>query len=114
MTKQQKIIKNILAIVSALILLGALIDGWQYGYFQILRWVVAGSAVYTVYLAYNAEKNLWIWLMGAIAVLFNPIFPIHLARETWLVIDVIVAVVFAVSIFKFKIKEIKEIQDFIE
>ncbi len=45
-----------------------------YGYYQILRWVVCGL---TRYLAYRNDKNVWAWIFGVTAVLFNPIAPIY-------------------------------------
>ncbi len=41
--------------------------------------------------------------MGIIAFISNPIFPMHFGKEIWVGIDIIVAVIFAVSIFKIKV-----------
>jgi len=64
--------------------------------------VVAGTAILTLWTAYNLKKNVWIWLMGGIAILFNPIAPIYLDKGTWVVIDFIVAIICLISIFKVK------------
>jgi hypothetical protein len=40
--------------------------------------------------------------MGVIAILFNPIAPVYLDKGTWVVIDLIVAALFLISIFKIK------------
>ncbi len=42
------------------------------------------------------------WTMGFIALLFNPIMPIYLDKMLWSLIDLIVAVIFIVSIFILK------------
>lgn len=54
-----------------------------YGYYQILRWVIAGVTGYSAYLAYEQGKNTWTWILAITAILFNPIAPIRLDRETW-------------------------------
>lgn len=41
---------------------------------------------------------------GGIAILFNPIIPVHLTKDIWVIIDLIVAILFLVSIFKIKPK----------
>jgi len=95
--------KNIVLIISAVFLLSALLDGWAYGFFTLLRWVVFGSSAYLTWLAYNYEKGDWCWIFGFIALLFNPIIPVYLYRELWVIIDFLVAVFLIVSIFAFKL-----------
>lgn len=83
------------AIIASLMLLGAL-GQWPYGYYQLLRLVVCGISVYVAFIAYNWHKIWATWLFGFIAVLFNPLIPIHLSRELWQPIDVICALLFVV------------------
>jgi len=89
------------AVIAAIALLGALAP-WPYGYYQLLRFVVCGVAIYIAYMAYNWKKIWAMWLFGFIALLFNPLIPIYLSREIWQVIDVICAVLFIVIIFTLK------------
>ena len=82
------------AVVSALMLLGAL-GQWPYGYYQLLRFVVCGVGGYIAFVVFK-WKELWaMWLFGFIAVLFNPLIPIHLPREIWRLIDIACALLFA-------------------
>jgi len=81
------------AIIAAIMLFLALAP-WPYGYYQLLRFVVCGAAVYVAYLAYNWQKIWAVWLFGFIAVLFNPLIPIHLSRELWQPVDVICGIIF--------------------
>jgi hypothetical protein len=37
---------------------------------------------------------LWVWVFGAIAVLFNPVLPVRMARQDWQVVNVITAMFF--------------------
>jgi hypothetical protein len=85
-------------IIAALMLLGTLAQ-WPYGYYQLLRLVVCGVAVYIAFTAYGWQKMWAVWLFGFIALLFNPLIPIHLSRELWQPIDVICALLFAVVVF---------------
>ena len=98
--------KNIASIVSIVMLLLAMPAIWPYGYYILLRWVVTASAIFLVWVSYNLKKTFWLFLMGIIALLFNPIAPIHLDKETWVIIDLIVAVIFLTSIFKIKSKKL--------
>ncbi|TFB08173.1 hypothetical protein E3V08_05140 [Candidatus Atribacteria bacterium MT.SAG.1] len=94
--------KNIASGISIIMLLLAIPTFWPYGYYILLRWAITISALFLLWLAYESKKTFWLFLMGMIAILFNPIIPIHLDKETWVIIDVIVAVIFLVSIFKIK------------
>jgi len=71
-----------------------------YGYYILLRWVVSVTSVYIAYLAYKEKKQWWITLFLFITVLFNPVVPIYLNREMWAIIDIIVALLFIISIFQ--------------
>lgn len=84
------------AIIAALMLLGAL-GRWPYGYYQLLRWVTCAAAVFVAFVAYDWQKKWATVLFGFIAVLFNPLIPIHLTRELWQPTDIICAFVFGAS-----------------
>jgi len=69
-----------------------------YGYYTLLRIAICILAGFSAYVAFESEKKPWLWLFGTIAILFNPIIPIYLDKETWTIIDLIVAVIFVASI----------------
>ena len=98
---------TIVKIIAIIMLFWALADN-TYGYYQILRWVIAGITGYSAYLAYKQGKNAWTWIMTITAILFNPIAPIHLDRETWSVLNIIAAAIIFISIFKMKVAAKKE------
>lgn len=102
-TQEQQKYQKVLSIIAGAMLLLAIPDIWPYGYFQILRWVVAIVAGFNAYIAYKIDKKSWLWIMVATAILFNPITPIHLTKEVWIVIDIIVAVLFFASLKYIKI-----------
>ena len=86
------------AIIAAVILLFALAP-WPYGYYQLLRLVVCGVALYMAFVAFNLQKILAVWVFGFVAILFNPLIPIQLSREIWKPIDVICALLFILISF---------------
>lgn len=96
--------KNILTGISAVLLFGALLDGWPYGYFTLLRFIVCIFSGYITFKAYEFGKEFWMYSFGFLAILFNPIIPIHLSREIWVVIDFFAGIFMTVSIFKLQIK----------
>ena len=99
----KKIIKeNWFTVVAGIMLLLAIPSIFPYGYYQVLRWVVVCVAGYNAYIAYESKNNTWAIIMGAIAILFNPIFPIFLSKETWVILDLITSIVMFLSIKKIR------------
>jgi len=80
-------------VIAAGFLLGALVR-WPYGYYVLLRWVTCASAVFVCYTAYGWERMAWVWVLAFVAVLFNPLVPVHLSRPIWQPIDTLAAVLF--------------------
>ena len=76
------------AVLAALFLFGALLH-WPYGYYILLRWVVMLAAVWVVFCAWGWEKQWVAWAFAFVAILFNPLVPIHLTREIWQAINFI-------------------------
>ena len=74
---------------------------WPYGYFMLLRVIVCLAASLIALDIYRraGDFKLWCAVFVAIAVLFNPLLPVHLARAVWGVIDPAVAGLFAVHFF---------------
>jgi arginine exporter protein ArgO len=90
--------QNWFKILAIVFLLGA-VGNWPYGYYQLLRWAILIIGAYSVYLAYEIRKISWAWIFGIIAVLFNPIIPITFSKDIWQIIDIIVAIIFFISLF---------------
>ena len=87
----------ILRLISGVMLFLAL--GYHpYSYYIILRWVVSISSFYSGWILSKLNKSNWAWVFFIVGILFNPIFPIYLDRSTWQIIDIIIAVIFAISL----------------
>lgn len=99
--------KNIALLIAAAFLFLAIFDGWPYGFFTLLRFVVFACSTYVAWVAHEAQKKKWVWIFGFFAVLFNPFIVIHLDREIWSVIDLIVGVFMVISLFVLKLDKLK-------
>jgi hypothetical protein len=86
------------AILCIILLLLAVGGKWPYGFYTFLRLVVCGGAAYLAFAAHSLDKRAWVWLMGATALLFNPVIRVPMARSSWQVVDLVTALVFAASL----------------
>ena len=67
-----------------------------YGFYNLLRLVVG---VVSAWLAYEQWKHDdavsgWVVALGTAALLYNPLLPIHLTREIWMVLNLVTAGLF--------------------
>jgi hypothetical protein len=91
-------------IIPIIILFGAL-GQWPYGYFILLRWVVTAGAIIVVINAFDKNIDWAKTVFIFIAILFNPIAPVHLSREIWIPIDVVVGAMFIFAYFKVLVRK---------
>ena len=83
-------------IVAILLLLLAILPMWPYGFYMLLRVVVCGVSIYGATQAHQRGLIRWVWTLSVMAVLFNPLFPTHLTKEVWALIDLVAAILFVV------------------
>jgi hypothetical protein len=74
--------------IAGLMLLGA-IGEWPYGYYQALRWIVGAASIVGVWAFAAKAKWVWVLFFCTAGLLFNPIVPITMERETWLPFDLV-------------------------
>ncbi len=85
-------------VVLAILLLLCLVD-FPYGYYQFVRFVsMVGFGFLGYWYFQNSNQPLGISFI-VLAVLFQPFFKVHLGRELWNAVDVIVAVALIGSCF---------------
>ena len=94
--------KNLIFLFAALALFIA-IAKLPYGYYQLLRFFVCGVSIYAFSLNYAERHAKWLWIFGGIAVLFNPVFAVHLEKNVWITIDLAVGFLFCLY-FGFQMK----------
>ena len=91
-------------IISIVILLMTTLKHLPHGFYTLLRLVVCLTSIFVASFAYKAHIRHWVYIMGFIALLFNPIIQIHFNKSTWQLIDLITAILFIVPIFKLREK----------
>ena len=74
----------------------------EYSYYILLRWVVTASAIYSGWIASHLKIHYWTWFFFIVAIIFNPIIPLHMSKSTWQILDLVFAIGFFVSIIKLK------------
>jgi hypothetical protein len=94
--KQTKkiITNNLLWLVPIALLLIALLS-LPYYYYQLMRWAICGCSAYLSYQHYKEKSSGFLTVVFiVVAIVYNPIEPIHLFREAWMAINIITVVVF--------------------
>lgn len=89
-------------VIVSVMLLWALNPNNPYSYYILLRWVCCGVFAYLAVKAYKQGHEDWVWVLGFIAALYNPIFRVHFVRSIWSVINVITIGIAATSVFIYK------------
>ena len=86
-------------LVAIILLLWALFPFNPYGYYILLRLVCFGVFAYLAFEAKNRGSDSWTWLLGLLALLYNPFVRVHLSRELWSAVNIGTIIVTAVSVF---------------
>jgi len=92
------------SIASGILLLLGILNGWPYGYYIFLRWAVCGAAIFNAIGFSKSKLTGWVLVFGALAFLFNPLFPVYLNKSSWVGIDLISAILFFLSAYSIKDK----------
>ncbi len=86
-----------IGIIISIIMLGlSFVGGFPYGYYQLLRLVVCITSIFVVVKMNQLEKENWMWIFVILAVIFNPLIPLHLGKELWLIVDAIAIILFVI------------------
>ena len=80
--------------VSALLLFA--LFPWPYGYYVLLRLAVFVVSAWIAYEQWKIDNAIsgWVVAFGAVALLYNPLLPVHLTRELWIVLNLATAALF--------------------
>jgi len=97
-------------LVSAGMLLWALSEPTEF-YLILLRSVVCGVALYSIYRSVALEKFGWAWLFGGIAILFNPLVPFNFPAGISIPLRIIVALLFLESIYSVRKKIVIKVEE---
>ena len=69
---------------------------WPYGFYNLLRLVVCVVSAWLAYeqWRYDDAVSGWVVALSIAALLYNPLLPIHLTREIWMVLNLVTAGLF--------------------
>jgi pSer/pThr/pTyr-binding forkhead associated (FHA) protein len=95
-------------LVSILLLLIAFDTGNPYAYYTLLRWICCGCFTYLAFTALDRGKSEWAWILGVLALLYNPIWPLHLTRQMWTSINVATIGLAVVSVMALRPRDSNE------
>ena len=83
------------------IMSGIAVLDMPYGYYTLLRIVVCGSGAFGAFLIYASYQ--WRWFLipvaavpAIIALLYNPLIPVHLTRDIWFPINLLCVLLFSI------------------
>jgi hypothetical protein len=88
-------------LIAAVMLVFAAAEKQPDSFYTLLRWVCCAVFACSAVTSFQMKRMLWLCIFGVLAVLFNPIFPLGLNRNSWIVADwlSIGAVVFSAFLF---------------
>jgi hypothetical protein len=95
------------AAIAAGFLLLAVFSHWPYSFYVLMRLTVCGIAVYLAHESFVAGRTVWVWVLGAVAVLFNPILPVRMHRSDWSTLDIIASSIFVLWVIAFFLRDRK-------
>lgn len=84
---------SIVAFVVAVLLFCAILP-LPYGYYTFLRLTTCLGGLFLAHELYKQQQQNTAILLIGIALLFNPIIPVHLSRGIWFSIDIMSAMAF--------------------
>ena len=71
----------------------------SYDFYLILRWFICGVSIFFAYTNYNDNKKIP-FIEIAIAILFNPIYPIYMDKSSWVIFDIICGIYYIYLFYK--------------
>ncbi len=86
-----------LCVFAGALLLLAIPNGWPYSFYIFLRLVICVIAAIISFGFYQSKLQGWALVFCAIALLFNPFYPVYLAKSSWVAIDFISAILFFIA-----------------
>lgn len=81
--------KAIPEIAAIILLLWALLPINPYGFYVFMRFIICGVTCYLAVKAHDKNNDSWMYILGGLALLYNPVVRIHLDRELWSIINII-------------------------
>jgi hypothetical protein len=71
-----------------IVALGVALLEMPYGYYQLLRVLVFCVAAYLAFESAKRSETSWAWVLGGIALIYNPLVRLALGRDIWEVVNI--------------------------
>lgn len=97
-----KKLRPLLIVISVVMLLLAIAPVSAELYYILLRFVVCATTIYLAFQAKRLNKNSWMWVMLAIAILFNPVLSLRLDKVNFVLLNLITVCLLIASLVKIK------------
>lgn len=85
--------------IAELLLLGAIALQNPHAYYTLLRLVISGLSVFLAFRLFTEKRAVLAVVLGFVALLYNPLLPIHFPRELWRIINVATIPLLAAALF---------------
>ncbi|MCX7737657.1 MAG: hypothetical protein N2319_13230 [Candidatus Kapabacteria bacterium] len=103
----QKQLSFIVIRLVAIVMLSIALLKLPYGYYTLMRLVLCFSFCFFIYINYSVYRNFLFYpIFGLLAIIYNPVFPLHLGREVWTYVNLVTILTIIISFFVFKAKKI--------
>lgn len=90
--------------IASLAMIMAVID-FPYGYYQLLRFIGFFAFGIAAYLSFDLGQKIIPFILGFMAVVFNPFIKVYLGREVWMIVDLISGIGLSIwTFYSFKAK----------
>jgi hypothetical protein len=76
-------LRIILPLLAAGLCLFAMMPGNPYGFYMLVRVVTCAASCYAAVQMSRLNHSVLLWFMIGLAVIYNPIFRVHLTRDLW-------------------------------
>lgn len=86
-------------LLAGLMLAWGLLPFNPYGYYIVLRWFCCGTFCFLAFRAFEQGRTNWVWILGILAALYNPVFRTSMSRGSWAAVNIATIGIAAVSVF---------------
>ncbi len=73
------------------------IGSWSHLYYISVRWIVLVSCLSGAAIAFRLTLTVWGLILGAVAVVFNPLFPMPFSQQLWMATDALAGLLLLAS-----------------
>lgn len=70
-----------------------------YGIYRLLRWVDCSVAIAAAIQLHINRHSGWVWALGIVALIFNPLIPFHFPKDIWRIFDFGAGALFVVTLW---------------